>query len=194
MRYALCLGLVAALLVGAVTLAGCNREPSAEEQRFLAALGDTSITVYPAYVRIGRSGHYDAGCADRIAAFLRDAKLADVTRSDAQPDLDRGWHSNQARMWRESCDAFAEFVKANPPPTDYALIAEYLKGAEQGVAGGVHVYVVTREGAEAFGVLLNSHHKTFRDVNPSTPDECTTAAIREVKRRLDEERPRAGTP
>ncbi|MGE0480383.1 MAG: hypothetical protein AB7Q17_07920 [Phycisphaerae bacterium] len=188
------LPLVAAFVLAAAALGGCQREPSAEEQRFLASLGDTSITVYPAYVRVGRSARFDAGSADRIAAFLRDEKLADVTRSDAQPDLDRGWHRNQSAMWRESCDAFAEFVQANPPQTEYALIAEYLKGAEQGAAGGVHVYVLTREGAQAFGMLLNSHHQVFRDVTPSTPDECTTAAIRELKRRLDAERPKAKTP
>ena len=42
---------------------------------------------------------------------------------------------------------------------------EYLIGGAGGVVG-VHFYVVDRAGTVAYGMLLNSHHEAFNNVNP----------------------------
>ena len=169
-RMALILGVP--LLIGG----GCATR-TVDEDRFAKDLGATSITVFPTFVRIGRSGRFDAESAARIAALWTDRKWATTTLDLAEPPLLGEWHMNQAAMWSQSLQAFGDYVRTHPIQTEYACMAEFLKGDERGPAGGIHFYVVTRDGKRAWGLLLNSHHKTFANARPATPPDCTNVLL-----------------
>lgn len=156
-----------------LALTGCQGpvDPNAE-QAFKQKLGSTSVTVFPAFIRHGADGLYDPNAAVKIAAFLNEQKLAQASASTVEVPLTGEWRINQAKMFRISAESFAAYVKANPIETDYALLPEYLMGGGGGV-GGVHCYLVSRDGTLAFGILLNSHQKIFSDANPKTKEDCT---------------------
>ena len=89
---------------------GCSgiADPVARET-LLDDLGATTFTVYPAYVR-RRAGGYDEPTAERLADFLSAEGLAEVVVSDEQVPITGPWGHNQARMLRESTEAFAAYL------------------------------------------------------------------------------------
>lgn len=161
---------------------GCAGPTDAEARHtFLRSLGDTSITVFPAFVRDG-DPPYDEKAAMSIGEVLTDEGLAEVTISQEQVPITGLWRHNQARMLRESAAEFAEYLKANPTATEYALLPEYLAG-DWGV-GGIHCYIVDADNRLAFVVLQNSHWPIFKEVNPQTVDDCTEVLIRVLRKSL----------
>jgi len=151
----------------------------AAEKQFKQDLGTTSITVFPAAVRRDKVS-YDPNAARQLGDFLKERKLADATVSDADVPLTGPWHANEAKMWRESAAALAAYVKDHPIQTQYAVLPEYLFLGGKGTVGGVHVYVVDKDGRVAAGALLNSHHRPFADAKPKTVEDCTALLIKVI--------------
>lgn len=174
--------ILAVVGMGVVLLAGCaGPVDQAAKDAFLGSLGNTSITVFPAFVRDGEPP-YDENAAVSIGEFLTDEGLAEVAISQEQVPITGPWHNNQARMLRESAAEFAEYLKANPTATQYGLLPEYLAG-DWGV-GGIHCYIVDADNRLAFVVLQNSHWPIFTEVNPQTVDDCTEVLIRVLRESL----------
>ncbi len=174
------LGIMLGFLVG-----GCGgpiTDPIAQEA-FLASLGNTSITVFPAFVREDDSA-YDESAALSIGAFLTDEGLADVTVSTEQVPITGPWHSNQSQMLQESAAEFAAYLNDDPVDTEYALLPEYLFLGNNAGVGGVHCYIVDADNRLAFVVLQNSHWPIFTEVNPQTVDDCTTILIEVLRESL----------
>ena len=186
-----CIAAALGVAVAAV-LGGCNvvdkvstsiAYPKLQKTRgaFLASLGNTSITVFPAYVR-GKEGSYDDKAASKLADFFNAEGLAKATASDRHVPITGPWRMNQARMWKESSKEFGAYVRANPIDTKYALLPEYLGGRTEAV--GIHAYIVNAEGEVAFQVLLNSHWEEFSKANPKTADDCTAVLVDVLRERL----------
>jgi hypothetical protein len=160
-------------------IVGCGGiiDPEAEEI-LRQKLGNTSFTVYPAYIRYGDGDDvYDIAAAESIGQFLEDEDLATVTISEEQVPLREEWHSNEARMFRESTKAFASYILENPIVTEYGLLAEYLFLAGSGAVGGIHCYILEASGRVAFAVGLNSHHEPFYTADPQSIEDCTAVLI-----------------
>lgn len=178
------------LILSALFLGGCGGILDKEtEAKFKSSLGSTSVTVYPVVVR-GSEGPgsmvWDKAAAKELALWIEEKKLAKVTLATDELQFAARPGMNQARMFRGSMTAFAESVKSTPPRTDYAMTAEYLMG-RRGV-GGVHVYVVSREGDLVYGFLSNSHMRAFRRIKPKTAADATRVAIDTMNRDLIEKR------
>jgi len=175
----LILGATLALSVG-----GCGGIIDEEAEALLyERLGQTSITVFPTFVREGQQQRYDPNAARAIGEFLTQEELATVTVSAAEVPITSQWGMNQAKMFRRSAADFSAYVRANPPESDYALLSECLIGG-RGVVVGVHLYLVDAEGAVACAFLCNSHHKVFSDVNPKTVDDATIIVINKLRETL----------
>ncbi len=171
--------IVVAAMCAAVPLmmGGCkgilDEEAHAE---LLGRIGETSFTVFPTYVRGGPETYYSAEEAGKIGAFITADGLGTVTMSEAEVPITGPWHSNQAKMLRESAEAFRAYIADNPIATEYALLPEYLIGGRGGV-GGIHCYVLDKDGRIAEVALLNSHHKPFYEADPKTVEDCTDILI-----------------
>jgi hypothetical protein len=163
-----------------LTLGGCGSivDPAAERQ-FKQDLGNTTITVFPAALRRNQIT-YDAAAARELADFLKAQTLADATAAGAEVPLTGSWHSNESTMWQESALALAAYVKEHPINTHYAMLPEYLILGGSGAIGGVHLYVVDRDGKVVAGFGLNSHHTLFNEVNPKTVADCTTLLLKQI--------------
>jgi hypothetical protein len=141
------------------------------------SLGDTSITVFPTFVRTADEPEYNSIEASQIGEFFTNEGLANVTLSDARVPITGEWQSNQAAMLGESIADFAQYIADHPIETDYALLAEHLIGGRD-LPVGIHGYILDGQGQVADVVLLNSHHATFADADPATVEDCTTVLIR----------------
>jgi hypothetical protein len=172
---------------GALAAAACGRyAEETSEKEFMRSLGQTSITVFPAYIRQHKSSSYDSAAAASIAAFLRNEGFAEAVLSNEKVPISGAFRVNQYRMFRETSREFAAYLRVNPIQTRYALITEYLMTGNEAV-GGVHCYVIRKDGVRAFGVLLNSHHKSFTQAAPKTPEDCTALIIRVLHERFKPE-------
>ena len=181
------LGFVALCATIGLACGGCGGIVDEQaEQKFRRDLGNTSITVFPVFVRDGEQHRYDADAATAIGESLTQAGLATVTASAAQVPITSRWGMNQAKMFRDSAADFGAYVRANPIETDYALLAEYLIGG-RGVPVGVHLYLVDAQGTAAYAILFNSHHSEFTDVNPQTVEDCTTIVVNRLPADLAEQ-------
>ncbi|RMF80988.1 MAG: hypothetical protein D6744_07660 [Planctomycetota bacterium] len=175
-------------LFACAAICGCEGspyDPQAHEQ-FLSAVkaGNASVVVFPACVR-SRTAEYNHEVGAALAAYFNDSGFARATVSEQEPVLKTQWQMNQAKMWRQSAESFRAHIAEHPIDADYALLAEYLLLGDGGV-GGIHCYVVDRQGRLAEGLLLNSHHEEFSEANPQTIDDCTKvleAVIDEAWRR-----------
>jgi hypothetical protein len=157
--------------------AGCGGIVDEQANKtFIERLGHTSVTVYPAFVRIAKESEYEPGVTDAIAAFFTDQGWATVEVSEDQVPITGGWRMNQARMLRESAEDFAKYVVEHGIQTDYALLPEYLTGGA-GHVGGIHCYILDTEGTVAYATLLNSHHRPFQEAQPQTVADCTAVLI-----------------
>lgn len=170
--------LVTACSLAALSMGGgCGSviEPDAEKQ-LRARRGAMSVTVFPAFLRTGGQPQYDDAAAAMLGAAIEDARLATAIVTDVRVPLSGRPGFNQAKMLRESLAEFADWVRANPIPTDYAVLPEYLIDG-RGRALGVHLYVVTPDGRCAYALLLNAHHEPFRRICPQNAADCTRILI-----------------
>ena len=102
---------------GALAAAACDwYADETSENEFLRSLGQTSITVFPAYIRQHESSSYDSTAAASIAAFLRDEGFAEAVLSNEKVPISGAFRVNQSRMFRETSREFARLLAGQPDP------------------------------------------------------------------------------
>ncbi|MBI5863534.1 MAG: hypothetical protein HZB38_03290 [Planctomycetes bacterium] len=151
-----------AALVG-TSAAQTEKQPAASKAlaQFKAAGRDASLTVYPTSL-IGRPVR---PVGDVVALMLEKAgmKNLEVDAPEFKPaekaDLDA------------VTKAFGEFVKANPPKTDYALFNEFLGSHEKGFEE-VRSIVVTKQGEPVWQDRQSPNDADFKKVAPKEPMDC----------------------
>lgn len=158
----------AAVLIGTW---GCGRVGDDEAKRFRESLPASRIAIYPAVVRAPQGATHDAAVAVMLARGLGEAGAKDAVVLDDKPQLSRKTSFNQAAMFKSSLESFGDQVRANPPNAEYAAMVEILTSSG-GAVGGIHLYVVRRDGSRAFGCLLNSHYREFKRVWPKSSEEA----------------------
>lgn len=153
-----------------LAITGCNGIVNPQAARTLTArAGRASFTVYPSYIRSGKST-YDAQAAEELVEFIESRHYGKAHSSDQLVPITGEWRHNQARMLRESASDFAAFVKSHAIESEYAVLAECLMGSREII--GVHLYVLDSKGEVADVVLANSHHPEFASRSPKTVADC----------------------
>jgi hypothetical protein len=177
--------LALAMLAGTLPLGTFGCKGIVDEKAYndlQAALGTTSFTVFPTYIRTGTNTSYDRESASRIAAFFVEAGLGEAEVADVEVPLPVEWSHNQAAMLRETAAAFAAYRAENPVATRYAALAEILRGRADAQAGGIHWYVLDDQGRVAHAKLMNSHYVPFKTARLDTNQACTAFLIAELRR------------
>ena len=160
-----------------------------QSDAFIADLGDTSITIYPTYIKrmakdnYGKPLGYDASNSGyelteskRLAELMRCECLADVKVSTDKVPLGGEWPRSQAGIFRASTQAFGEYVVANPIETEYAMMAEYAIPFDR--IWAVHAYVVNARGEPVWVLHLNEHFDVFTEINPKIPADGTDVLLK----------------
>ncbi len=142
---------------------------------FLDAIDTATVAVLPTIVqRQDRSVHWFAS-QQQLIAELNEHNIGSAHSKRLR--LDRGPVAarSQWQIFEATLEAVAEVVRGKEIDADYIILLEILVPTGQSVFG-IEVYIVDREGRNAFSFLLNSHHQVFADANLVAAD--TTEAAR----------------
>jgi len=165
--------------------------PSDEERqeidrrlRAMRAQGETTkLTVYP--VRVGRAS--DDACAVQLAALLNEGGVFPSEAGQLTPSFAiRGNMDEQKVLW-DTARAFREFVRKNPPATEYALFADYgifSPSPDQSKVSHVHFIVCDRAGGWVIVDFQNSHHRDFQQIDPQSAEDCSRLLVKRLKGRV----------
>jgi hypothetical protein len=153
------------------------------ERRMEAMRGElptASCTVYPVHV----GEQFDDQCAAELVAGINETGLFRTRLSEVTADFKVKGHSNEQKVLWDTARAFRDYVKQNPPPTDYALYADY--GLFGNTVGYVHMIICDQSGNWVLIDMQNSHHSDFKDVGPKTTADCNDLLRRRLRKRLSE--------
>ena len=154
--------------------------------QFLDAIGDTSIDVLPTLVhRAGRTAHSFTS-QEIIVEFLNANGIAAATSRPWRVDLGALQRRSQWDLFQHGMAESASTVSKHEAKSDYTLVMELLVPGDQEIFG-IHVYILDRQGHNAFSFLLNSHHQIFAEAKLAA-DSSTEAA----RTRMIEEATRVG--
>lgn len=163
-----------------------------QTEQFFADLGNTSITIYPTYIKkmardeLGKPLGYDASNSgyenketERLAAFLRCECLAQVKVKADEVSLGGKWQKTQYGIFKASSRAFADYVAAHPIDTEYAMMAEYAIPNDR--VWAVHAHVVNAKGELVWILHLNDHFDVFTEINPKIPADATDVLLQYLR-------------
>jgi hypothetical protein len=157
-----------------------ERAPLALRRKKMQQSGPTlTLTVFPA--RIGGEAA-SAESAAGVAKLVNDAQLCTAVpaketivlkASQADPN-------EQKALW-DLAREFRDFVRNNPPETDYVLYADYVFNPRHWEQGFVHFVVCDRQGEWVIVDYQNSHHPDYQSVKPTSREDCDTLLVKRLE-------------
>lgn len=131
---------------------------------FVNDMATAEIVVYPTIVHDPYICRYCTASRQLVIDFLETNGLGTARAVDTQIYLGKPEGKSQFEMFQNSMRIVGEHVSASQIDADYIMVLEVL--FPPGMHGrtevfGIHVYVLTPAGDNAFSFLLNSHHKSF---------------------------------
>ena len=170
-----------------IALTGCWTYVSPEaSKRFEARPGRFSVTVYPVHVACGGKTMADFQLGRELVDWLNAQKIADATPGRLGAPIPVKWGANQAKMAKQSAEAFGAWVKQANIATDYALLVEILCNPNETKVMGVHFFLAEKSGLLAAGGLTNSHWDEFKRVKPVDRQGGLSVLKEMIKRRWPE--------
>ncbi len=159
---AMCVVLFSA--VGSAAFADGFRPDSGLEDAFLDDIGAARITVFPTILRDPYMSRYSPASRDRVVSFLSGNNLASATSADTRLSLGKPEARSQFEMFQAALAGIGSKIADMDLETDYAMVLEVMfppSSNDRLQVFGIHVYLLTPEGENAFSFLLNSHHESF---------------------------------
>ncbi|MEW6199671.1 MAG: hypothetical protein AB1601_13540 [Planctomycetota bacterium] len=147
--------------------AGQAKSPAAVPPKLNA---DTALTIYPIIL----PGGARQDVADVVGAMLENAgmRMHDTTTAVFQP----GAHDTLDEL----AAAFGQFLRQNPPPTDYALCAEFV-GTPRTGAKEIRTVLLDRAGTPVWKDAQTPQDADFRRIQPGAPMTCCLLVAERLK-------------
>lgn len=135
-----------------------------------AAGREASLTVYPA----GLLGRPTRQVGDAVALLLERAGMTKL-------EIDAPEFSPPEKAdLTQTAAALAEFVRANPPATDYALFVDFLGSHEKGLEE-VRAVIVNRQGEIVLQDRQAAGDADFKRAAPKDPMGCCVLAVQRLR-------------
>ena len=169
--------LIAGLLPPAFADAGF-RPPSDRSATFVEEVQGAEIAVFPTIIRTPSTTRYSGASQSSVVAFLEPNGLGTGHAADIQFELGPVQGRSQYEMFLASMESIRERIAGYERDTDYVIVLEVLfpTGDRKSTqVFGIHCFVMTPDGSNAFSFLLNSHHEIFADASLRTRDTGTAA-------------------
>lgn len=149
------------------------RPPGEHAAGFIAAVGNTSIDVLPSLVRrAGRTAH-SFSSQQLIAQTLGDSRLAVTALNSLRIDMGMLERRSQWDLFQRTLDRLS-LQATRRSKSDYMLAMEFLVPDDNEVFG-IHVFIVDRNGNNAFSFILNAHHRIFVEAALRAADSSESA-------------------
>ena len=133
---------------------------------FLESVGTCRMLVLPTIVHTLDGLSYSMISQDTIVAHLKDKALADPNSYPLELELSQTQGPAQWGFFQSGMKAMGEQIKPLTLDTDYVLAVELLIPPARDnhpSIFGIHIYILSPTGDNAFSFLLNSHHQLFVD-------------------------------
>jgi hypothetical protein len=143
-------------------------------------ISTSKITVYPIHLWDGS----DESGAAQLAKLISESGICQAEPSDIDTKIKIKGDPNEQKILWDTARAFRDFVRKNPPATQYALLADYgLSPASDGKreAGAVHLILCDKSGDWVLIDYQNSHHEDFQSIAPKTVEDCNRLALKRLK-------------
>jgi hypothetical protein len=143
----------------------------------------STVAVFPVHL----GGNSDHKAATALAAMLTKEGLGRVEAVTTDPGIRVEGNTNELRILWDTARALQDFLRKNPPASDYVLFADYAASrlAEDKLeVHAVHFIVCDRHGDWVFVNLANSRHADFQHINPQSVDDSNRLVVERLKSEL----------
>ncbi len=165
-----------------------NDELAAMDERLQvlkAKIATSKVTVYISHLWQAA----DESSARGLATLLNDQGILQAEPSSASPELKVESDPNEQKVLWDTARAFREFLRTNPPATEYALLLDYglyTSADGQRSASHVHLILCERTGDWVLVDLQNSHQPDFQSIAPKSGADCSRLAATRLQKRLSQ--------
>jgi len=148
-------------------------------QAMKQALPGATLLVYPA--RVG-GNKVSVPSATNVVRLLNEAGLCKAVQADQAILLKASQADpNELKSLWTMAREFRDFVRANPPTTDYALYADYVFNPQNADQGLVHFVVCDRKGEWVIVDMQNSHQPDYQSVGIISRERCDKLLVKRLQ-------------
>jgi hypothetical protein len=167
-----------------------NAEMAAMNQRLeklKANVKTTQISVYSTCIGDQRNTE----SAARLSSLVAQRLGCKTTPVDKPVSLQHQPTGNEQKLLWDLARAFRDYLRANPPDSNYAMLAEYFANPAVGpfaFAGGpvgaVHFVVCEKSGDWVLVDFQNSTHEDFHRIWPKSIEDCDRLTVERLIKKL----------
>ncbi|MBU2677390.1 MAG: hypothetical protein KJP16_09910, partial [Gammaproteobacteria bacterium] len=138
------------------------RPQSPYAAEFVESAGTATIAVLPSIVRRAERTAHSFNSQDQIVVFLNKTGIGTPVTKSRRVDLGPLRRPSQWEIFQYGAETVASELQGHKTGADYTLVMEFLVPDQKSVFG-IEIYVLDRNGQNAFSFLLNAHHEMFAD-------------------------------
>ena len=127
---------------------------------FLDAVDTATIAVLPTLIRRSERTAHSFASQAQITRFLNEEGVAAAITRNRRIKMLPLQPVSQWDLFQYGLDTVASALEGYDTGADYTLVMEFLLPVDH-VIWGIEVYVLDRDGYNAFSFLLNEHHEIF---------------------------------
>jgi hypothetical protein len=148
-------------------------------QAMKQALPGATLLVYPA--RIG-GNKTSISSATNVVRLLNEAGLCKAVQADQTILLKASQADpNELKSLWDLAREFRDYVRANPPATDYALYADCVFNPQNVEQGLVHFVVCDRKGEWVIVDMQNSHQPDYQSIGIISSERCDQLLVKRLQ-------------
>ena len=156
------------MLSAIILLNGCSRKLVRENDhlRFHASMREASVTVYPVNIVTELSQRRSCAAAESLAVRLGETLFSMAAAADNPLPITADFSMKPSEHAKRTFGALSERLKGYPPPSDYAVYAEYFMGGDDTGPVRVHYYIAGYDGHPADYGIIGPKDEVWRIVCP----------------------------
>jgi hypothetical protein len=149
-------------------------------------IATSKVTVYPIHLWEGS----DESGAVQLAKSINESGICQAEPSGIDTKIRIKGDPNEQKILWDTARAFRDFLRKNPPATQYALLADYgISPASDGKheVGHVHLILCDKSGDWVLADFQNSHHPDFQNIAPKSVEDCNRLALKRLQNYLSKQ-------
>ena len=158
------------------------RPESGQASAFIESFDSATIAVYPSIIRKVDRTAYSYTSRERIIASLNESGTTNAIAANSRIDMGVLHGGSQWEWFQNGIEAVSREVQKKARDVDYSMAMEILFPPGNQYVFGVHIYILDRNGENAFSFLLNSHHRSFVDANMVVENSSEAAHTRVIEK------------
>jgi hypothetical protein len=122
--------------------------------------------------------------AARLAKLVARQLGCKTTTVDKPVSFQRQQSPNEQKLLWDMARAFRDYLRVNPPDSNYAMLADYFINPASGQVGAVHFVVCEKLGNWVIVDFQNNQHKDFQQIAPKSIEDCDRLTVKCFAERL----------